>query len=69
MLPHEFPKWPTVYYDYNTWRQAAGREATPSAAILDSQRVKTRQKGGHAASMGRRSSRAANGMGWSIPWA
>jgi putative transposase len=67
MLPHEFPKWQTVYYYYNTWRkaglwgqwntllrervrQAAGREATPSAAILDSQSVKTSQKGGRAAS-------------------
>src|SRR5437763_3550206 len=60
MLPHEFPKWQTVYYSYNTWpkaglwgewntllrervRKAAGREATPSAAILDSQTVKTTQ--------------------------
>lgn len=70
MLPHEFPKWQTVYYYYNTWRKAglwgqwnallrervrkaAGREATPSAAILDSQTVKTGQKGGRAASTGR----------------
>ena len=70
MLPHEFPKWQTVYYYYNTWRKgglwgqwnallrervrkAAGREASPSAAILDSQSVKTTQKGGHAASTGR----------------
>ncbi len=70
MLPHEFPKWPTVYDYYNTWRQAglwgqwnallgervrqaAGRDATPSAAILDSQSVKTSQKGGRAASTGR----------------
>ena len=69
MLPHEFPKWQTVYYYYNSWRKAGlwgqwnavlrekvrveeGREATPSAAILDSQSVKTTQKGGHAALTG-----------------
>src|SRR5260221_525955 len=22
MLPHEFPKWQTVYYYFNTWRKA-----------------------------------------------
>ena len=32
-------------------RRAAGREACPSAAIIDSQSVKTTEKGGYAATM------------------
>ncbi len=58
LLPHDFPAWQTVYYDYTKWqregtwdrlwatldaavRQQAGRQAQPSAAILDAQTVKT----------------------------
>jgi transposase len=41
-------------------RQRAGREPTPSAAILDSQSVKTRQKGASAATTPTRRSSAVS---------
>ena len=43
-------------------RVAAGRKVSPSAAIIDSQSVKTKEKGGHEATTRARRSMAASGM-------
>lgn len=48
-------------------RGRLGREATPSAAILDSQSVKTTEKGGHVAMTGARKSMGASAISLSIP--
>ena len=50
-------------------RQAHGRQRQPSAAILDSQSVRTTEKGGRAATTPVRGSTAASGISWSTPWA
>lgn len=54
---------------YVAMRETAGREASPSAAIIDSQSAKAAQKGGRRsirrASMRARRSRAASGTFWS----
>ena len=78
-LPHDFPRWQTVYHYFRLWRddgtwqqlhdtlrddtrQRAGRESSPSAAILDAQSVKTAEKGGSVAMTLASRSRAANGI-------
>ena len=55
--------WPQIHDRlHQQARQAVGRETSPSAAIIDSQSVKTTEKGGNAATMRARRSRVASGI-------
>jgi transposase len=55
---------------YVKCREQAGREASPTAAVIDSQSVKSAEKGGRGStrrgSMPARRSRERSGMSWSI---
>lgn len=50
-------------------RVAAGKDRTPSAAVVDSQSVKTTEKGGYTGTTPARRLTAASGTSWSTRWA
>ena len=54
LMPYDPPPWGTVWWYFRKWRvngtwEQEGRNATPSGTIIDSQSVRTTEKGGLAA--------------------
>ncbi len=80
-LPHDLPPGTIVYWYFRCWkkdgtldrlhdelRAAAGRRRQPSAAVIDSQSVKTTERGGRTGSTPTRRSTAASGTSsWTRP--
>ena len=61
--------WPNIHDRLREQvRVEAGKEKTPSAAIIDSQSVKTAEKGGAAVTTLARKSAEESGTSWSTRW-
>lgn len=80
MLPADFPPWGTVWWYFRQWRgsvwvrahhalfraarAAKGQNPEPAVVIMDSQSVKTTERGALGASTATRGSRGASARSW-----